>query len=239
MCFAHFPKTTAPQKVIVTASFLLSISSNGLTLKEHVALDWTSWSIKSYDSHKWPTVLVDEVKGKPRIFEACFCGSLYSTFTTPFYPYAKKKKRLQTLIKDQLDRSKATCSFNFVVLQKVPRTFHIQYQGIPGKLINKRDFLGIPGRLNSQSGSPGIPGRIIDSQSGSPGIAGRLIQNRYPLVIPCREIHNRDPLGIPGGIIFKRDPLELPLLLIMEYTNCMLAVNLVYAFDVVETFNLI
>ena len=31
-------------------------------------------------SHKWPTVLVDEVKGKPRNFELYLCGSLYSTF---------------------------------------------------------------------------------------------------------------------------------------------------------------
>ena len=28
--------------------------------------------------------LVDEVKEKPCIFEACLCGSLYSTFTTSF-----------------------------------------------------------------------------------------------------------------------------------------------------------
>ena len=57
------------------------------------------------NSHKWSTVLVDEVKGKPCNFEACLCGSLYSTFTTPFYPYASYNKRLQTLFKDQLDRS--------------------------------------------------------------------------------------------------------------------------------------
>ena len=31
---------------------------------------------QKFDSHKWPTVLVDEVKGKPWIFEACLCGSL-------------------------------------------------------------------------------------------------------------------------------------------------------------------
>ena len=67
---------------------------------------------QKFDSHKWPTVLVDEVKGKPCNFEACLCGSLYSTFTTSFYPYAFYNKRLQTLFKDQLDRSKATCSFN-------------------------------------------------------------------------------------------------------------------------------
>ena len=66
---------------------------------------------QKFDSHKWPTVLVDEVKGKPCNFEACLCGSLYSTFTTSFYPYAFYNKRLQTLFKDQLDRSKATCSF--------------------------------------------------------------------------------------------------------------------------------
>ena len=60
------------------------------------------------DSHKLPTVLVDEVKGKPRNIEACLCGSLYSTFTTSFHPYAFHNKRLQMLFKDQLDRSKAT-----------------------------------------------------------------------------------------------------------------------------------
>ena len=66
---------------------------------------------QKFDSHKWPTVLVDEVKGKPCNLEACLCGSLYSTFTTSFYPYAFYNKRLQMLFKDQLDRSKATCSF--------------------------------------------------------------------------------------------------------------------------------
>ena len=54
---------------------------------------------KRFGSHKWPTVLVDE------------CGSLYSTFTTSFYPYAFYNKQLQMLFKDQLKRSKATCSF--------------------------------------------------------------------------------------------------------------------------------
>ena len=72
---------------------------------------------QKFNSHKWPTLLVGEVKGKPCNFEACLCGSLYSTFTTSFYPYAFYKKRLQTLFKDQLDRSKATCSFKvFIVL---------------------------------------------------------------------------------------------------------------------------
>ena len=37
-----------------------------------------------FDSHKWPTVLVRKVKGKPRNFEANLCGSLYSTFKTSF-----------------------------------------------------------------------------------------------------------------------------------------------------------
>ena len=66
---------------------------------------------QKFDSHKWSTVLVDEVKEKPCNFETCLCGSLYSTFTTSFYQYAFHKKWLQTLSKDQLDRSKATCSF--------------------------------------------------------------------------------------------------------------------------------
>ena len=69
------------------------------------------WESK-FDSHKWPTVLVDEVKGKPRNFEAYLCESLYSTFKTSFQPCAFYSKRLHTctLFKDQLDRSKAMCS---------------------------------------------------------------------------------------------------------------------------------
>ena len=39
---------------------------------------------QKFDSNKWATVLVDEVKRKPRNFQACLCGSLYSTFTTSF-----------------------------------------------------------------------------------------------------------------------------------------------------------
>ena len=64
-----------------------------------------------FDSHKWPTVLVRTVKGKPRNFEANVCGPLYSTFKTSFQPMHFMKKRLQTLFIDQLVRSKATCSF--------------------------------------------------------------------------------------------------------------------------------
>ena len=68
-------------------------------LKRHVALDRSRWSTKAfvtvcYEMHmvkdltlnKWPTALVNEVKRKPRNFEACLCRSLYSTFTTSFYP---------------------------------------------------------------------------------------------------------------------------------------------------------
>ena len=39
---------------------------------------------QKFDSHKWPTVFVDEVRGKPRNFEWYLCGSLYSTFKTSF-----------------------------------------------------------------------------------------------------------------------------------------------------------
>ena len=39
---------------------------------------------KKFDSHEWPTMLVDEVKGKPLNFKAYLCGSLYSTFQTSF-----------------------------------------------------------------------------------------------------------------------------------------------------------
>ena len=70
-----------------------------------------------FDSHKWPTVLVRTVKGKPRNFEANLCGSLYSTFKTSFQPYAFYKTRLQMLFIDQLVRSKATCSFKVTSLK--------------------------------------------------------------------------------------------------------------------------
>ena len=60
---------------------------------------------------RWPTKLVCDVKGKPCNFEACLCGSLCSTFTASSYPYAFYNERLQMLFKDQLDRSKATCTF--------------------------------------------------------------------------------------------------------------------------------
>ena len=53
------------------------------------------------------------LNGKPCNFEACLCGSLYYTFTTSFYPYAFYNKQLQMLFKDQLTRSKATCSFKY------------------------------------------------------------------------------------------------------------------------------
>ena len=43
---------------------------------------------QKFDSRKWPSMLVDEFKGKPYNFKACLCGSLYSTFTTSFHPYA-------------------------------------------------------------------------------------------------------------------------------------------------------
>ena len=72
---------------------------------------WIIYGSQIFDSHKWPTVLVRKVKGKPRNFEANLCGLLYSTFTTSFTPYAFYRKQLQMLFKDQVDRSKAKCSF--------------------------------------------------------------------------------------------------------------------------------
>ena len=58
-------------------------------------------------------------KGKPCNSEANVCGSLYSTFKSSFFN-AFYNKRLQTLFKDQLDRSKATCSFNFKQILDTP-----------------------------------------------------------------------------------------------------------------------
>ena len=72
-----------------------------------------------FDSQKWPNMLVRKVKGKPRNFEANVCGLLYSTFKTSFQSYAFYNKLLQTLYKDQLDRSKATCSFNINVANTI------------------------------------------------------------------------------------------------------------------------
>ena len=43
-----------------------------------------SYGSQTFDSHKWPTLLVRKVKGKPRNFEVNVCGSLYSTFKTSF-----------------------------------------------------------------------------------------------------------------------------------------------------------
>ena len=58
-------------------------------------------------------VLVCKVKGTPCNFEACLCASLYySAFKISFKPFGFHNKRFQTPFKDQLDRSKATCSFN-------------------------------------------------------------------------------------------------------------------------------
>ena len=73
---------------------------------------------QTFDSYKWLTALVDKAKGKPCNFEACLFGSSYSTFKTPFQPYAFHNKRLQMLFIDQLDRSKATCSFNISQIQR-------------------------------------------------------------------------------------------------------------------------
>ena len=61
----------------------------------------------------WTTVLVRDVKGKPCNFEGHLCGSLYSTFKNIFLTNAFHNKRFQTLLIDQLVRSKAMCSFKF------------------------------------------------------------------------------------------------------------------------------
>ena len=61
-------------------------------------------------------------KRKTVQFRGMFVWIIVFYFTTSFYPYAFYKKRLQTLFKDQLDRSKATCSFNRRV--PIPRQLH-------------------------------------------------------------------------------------------------------------------
>ena len=83
--------------------------------------NYGSKKFDSHHAHKWPTVLVRKVTGKPRNFEANLCGSLYSTFKSSFWPYAFYNKWSQTLFKDQLDRSKATCSFNHCFVLRMGR----------------------------------------------------------------------------------------------------------------------
>ena len=91
-------------------------------------LTWSAiYRSKKFDSNKWPTVLVNKVKGKACNFEACLCGSLFLLLkhlsTHAFY-----NERLQTLFKDQLGRSKAKCSFKcptcYVHNQSCERTVH-------------------------------------------------------------------------------------------------------------------
>ena len=54
------------------------------------------WTSQNFDSIKWPTVLVRDIKGKPCNFEGCLCASFYIM-----------------LFKDQLDRSiVSSCSLN-------------------------------------------------------------------------------------------------------------------------------
>ena len=72
---------------------------------------------QKFDSHKWPTVFVDEVTGKPHNFEWYFVWIIIFYFKKKkFLSYAFYNKRLQTLFKNQLDRSEARYSFNFKIL---------------------------------------------------------------------------------------------------------------------------
>ena len=87
----------------------------------------TRSAIYKFYSHKWPAVLVNEVKGKPCNLEACFLWINVFYFYNIFPTYAFNKKRLQTLFKDQLDRSKATSSFNCKMMFQTSRNPHQTY----------------------------------------------------------------------------------------------------------------
>ena len=66
-----------------------------------------------FDSIKWQTVLVRNVKEKRAILiDTCVdhCILLLKHLSN----HAFDNKRFQTLVKDQLDRTKAMCSFNIV-----------------------------------------------------------------------------------------------------------------------------
>ena len=45
------------------------------------------WTSQNFDSIKWPTVLVRDIKGKPCNFEGCLCASFYyNAFQRPTRP---------------------------------------------------------------------------------------------------------------------------------------------------------
>ena len=132
--------------------FCIVTSHFASQLKEHIALDRSSWSLKivcnrllqnaygqkdilkveyndpymyhsklrdfpcasstntNFDSHKWPTVLVRRVKGNHAILRQ-MCVDHCILLVKHLSNHAFCNKRLQTLFKDQLVRSKATCSF--------------------------------------------------------------------------------------------------------------------------------
>jgi hypothetical protein len=71
---------------------------------------------QKFDSHKWPTVLVDEVIRKTEQFWDMFVWIIVFYFYNIFLPTpdAFYNKPLQMPFKDQLDRSKATCSFQAI-----------------------------------------------------------------------------------------------------------------------------
>ena len=114
LCISQ-PVQAAHSKLLNKGTVLKQLASNmrGFPFTLRTNTIGHLWESKS---HKWPTVLVRKAKGKPCNFEASLCGSLYSTYTTSFQPYAFYNKQLQTLFKDQLVRSKATCSFKTCVI---------------------------------------------------------------------------------------------------------------------------
>ena len=76
------------------------------------------YASQQFDAHKWPIVLVDEVKIKPRNFEAHLCRSFILLLQHLSNRMHFITNGYRTLFKDQLGRPKATCSFETSAVRK-------------------------------------------------------------------------------------------------------------------------
>jgi hypothetical protein len=146
-----------------------------------------------FDSHKWPTVLVRTVKGKPQNFEANLCRSLYFTFTKSFQPYAFYNKRLQTLFKDQLIRSKATCFFKATGL--FPRHREILSNTQPPYSRSWRRQFGYGQEPLSDaivSTMHYCPLRTLLHMQSCPGLCKNRLEDMCMTVHVCASVHARN-----------------------------------------------
>ena len=95
----HMHKITNLWKFELNRSTKLgdNIERKNTLVTRSCAFRFAIYGSQFFDSHKWLTVLVPKVKGKPRNSEANLWASMYSTFETSFQPHAFYNKWLQTL----------------------------------------------------------------------------------------------------------------------------------------------